>query len=342
MISWWPAEGDANDIQGGNDGMPVGTVTFVPGEVGQAFNFDGASGFENMGTPGSLDLTNTLTLDGWINPNDSTKNGVYFGKANSGQNDYALFLLGDLTGCIKTSDGIEHFLHTGFVPPAGQWTHVALVYDGSNEIVYANGIEIGRQAVSGSIRSEGIPFFIGGRQGDSPANSLYINARIDEVEVFNRALTGAEILSIHNAACTGKCRSCAPAPAGMISWWPGNGNGNDVQDGNNLTFNPNGFGYGSGKVGQAFNFNGSQFLTAGNPANLDITGDQVTIDAWVNPSVDMTNEVIFFGKRADGFQYMLEWNAGSLAGRVNNGNVEAVYTPPTGTWTHLALVYDGS
>src|SRR6266446_2601149 len=40
MVSWWPAEGDANDIQDGNDGTIQGTVTFAPGKVGQAFSFD--------------------------------------------------------------------------------------------------------------------------------------------------------------------------------------------------------------------------------------------------------------------------------------------------------------
>ena len=346
VVSWWPAEGDANDIQGSNDGTPVGTVTFAPGEVGQAFNFDGASGFENMGTPASLDLTNTLTLDAWINPSDSNKNGVYFGKASSSQNDYALFLLGDLTGCIKTSDGAEHFLHTGFVPPAGQWTHIALVYDGSNEIVYANGIEVGRLAVSGNIASEGIPFFIGGRNGDSPYNSLYINARIDEVEVFDRALSQAEILSIHNSACTGKCRPCTPAPAGMIDWWPGNGNAEDVQGSNDGTFQ-NGATFGEGKVAQAFSLDGVDDYVDVGDVDLPLT---FTIDAWVNPT-DLSKYPLIVSKDDNGASrsYFLDLDPdGTVVLSVRNtvGDfTQYVTNSPvvsTGSWQHIAVTYDGS
>src|SRR5207244_355147 len=101
-------------------------------------------------------------------------------------------------------------------------------------------------------------------------------------------------------------------------------------------------GFGAGEVQQAFSFNGTQFATAGNPANLNITGDQVTIDAWVNPSVDMTNEVVFFGKWGDGAQqYTLEWETGQLRARVNTVGTSATYTPPTGVWTHLAMTYNG-
>jgi hypothetical protein len=136
---------------------------------------------------------------------------------------------------------------------------------------------------------------------------------------------------------------CVTPPANMISWWKGDGNLLDVQDGNTLSANGDGFGYADGKVSQAFSFNGTTFLSAGNPANLNITGNQVTIDGWVNPSMDMSNEAIFFGKSADGaLQYFLEWTSGVLAGRVNNGDTEATFTPPTGVWTHLAMVYNGS
>ena len=41
MVAWWPGEGNANDIRGGNNGTPQGGVTFPAGEVGQAFSFDG-------------------------------------------------------------------------------------------------------------------------------------------------------------------------------------------------------------------------------------------------------------------------------------------------------------
>ena len=126
----------------------------------------------------------------------------------------------------------------------------------------------------------------------------------------------------------------------MIGWWPGDGSGSDYIGVSDVT---GGFGFGPGEVSKAFTFGGTQFASAGNAPALDLTGAEVTIDGWVNPSVDMTNEAVFFGKTGDGaIQYLLEWETGSLEGRVNNANVAFTYTPPTGTWTHLALVYNGS
>src|SRR5207253_739186 len=44
LVGWWPAEGSASDVVGGNNGTLTNGVTFAPGKVGQAFNFDGISG----------------------------------------------------------------------------------------------------------------------------------------------------------------------------------------------------------------------------------------------------------------------------------------------------------
>jgi hypothetical protein len=55
-------------------------------------------------------------------------------------------------------------------------------------------------------------------------------------------------------------QTCIQPPLGLISWWPGDGNANDIQDGNNGTWQ-NGVTFAAGKVGQAFSFNGnSQYV----------------------------------------------------------------------------------
>ena len=49
-------------------------------------------------------------------------------------------------------------------------------------------------------------------------------------------------------------QGCASPPAGLVAWWPGNGNADDIVGGNNGTLT-NGAGFINGEVGQAFNFN---------------------------------------------------------------------------------------
>ena len=48
LVSWWPGEGNANDIMGNNNGFLQGGMSFTAGEVGQAFNFDGTSGYVSI------------------------------------------------------------------------------------------------------------------------------------------------------------------------------------------------------------------------------------------------------------------------------------------------------
>ena len=68
LVAWWPGEGDALDLVGGNDGTLGGGVTFTNGEVGEAFSFGGGS----FQVPQS-DLwafgTNSFTIELWANFN---------------------------------------------------------------------------------------------------------------------------------------------------------------------------------------------------------------------------------------------------------------------------------
>jgi len=67
-VSWWPGEGNANDIADGNNGALVGGATFGPGFVGQAFDLDGSSGYSRVADDPSLDTPDGFTVDAWIYP----------------------------------------------------------------------------------------------------------------------------------------------------------------------------------------------------------------------------------------------------------------------------------
>jgi hypothetical protein len=205
MISWWQGENNTIDIISGNNGSWIGNPNYAPGEVNTAFKFDGAS-YVTVGNPASLNITGTqVTIDGWINPSVTTDNVVYFGKTAYGQNDYVLiFQFNELTGMIKTGSG-EFIVGSTFVPPLNQWTHIALTYDGSTAKLYANGVMISSGPWSGSISGDPVEFAIGGRALDPFGRHFLFTGLIDEVEAFNRALTGAEIAAIFAAGSAGKC-----------------------------------------------------------------------------------------------------------------------------------------
>ena len=345
MISWWKAEGNDLDSIGHNDLTDFGGVTFVAGEVGQAFNFETDQAL-TPGLPANLNITgNQVTIDGWINLNETTNQGVFFGKTESGQNDYTLFMLSSqLAGCIKTADNVEHFLYTGYVPPTGQWTHIAMTYDGATQTIYANGIVVGQQPVSGNIAGDSVNFWIGGR---SNANDLTISAAIDEVEVFARALSGAEILDIYNSTCTGKC-PCTDAPNGMVAWWPANGDAVDVRGSNDGTL-INGATFDQGAVHQGFSLNGdAQYVDVPDSAQLSITGP-MTIDAWIKANDIASEHAIvekYDGGGTNGYFFRLSSGTGRLVfGICNSSTCDAVTGATqvtTGTFHHVAAVFDGA
>ncbi|PYK40035.1 MAG: hypothetical protein DME49_01985, partial [Verrucomicrobia bacterium] len=76
MISWWPAEGDANDIQDGNDGT-INGATFAGGKVGQAFSFDGTDDTVLVSDSNSLHYTD-FTYDAWIAPDADSPVGDHY------------------------------------------------------------------------------------------------------------------------------------------------------------------------------------------------------------------------------------------------------------------------
>lgn len=106
------------------------------------------------------------------------------------------------------------------------------------------------------------------------------------------ALLALLILGSASVASAGKTPppKCVPPPAGLVGWWPGNGNTKDLINRNNGTL-VDGVTYATGKIGKAFNLkNGGLGVTMGvripASAALDVR-TAITIDAWIWPDTDM-------------------------------------------------------
>ena len=216
-ISWFAAEGNTKDLLGANDGSFVSTATYGAGKVGQGFSFAGANYVSVPAASGSLNLTGSqVTIEGWINPT-ATAGAVYFGKTANGANDYLLFFDAGQVSAIIKAGGSEKLVR-GFsdyptnsvplIPATGQWTHLALTYDGALIKLYANGVQVGQDTKTGNLAGSSSPFNIGGRAG-----SLFFSGLIDEVDVFARALVQSEIQAIYNSSIAGNCGPPSPSPA---------------------------------------------------------------------------------------------------------------------------------
>jgi Concanavalin A-like lectin/glucanases superfamily/FG-GAP-like repeat len=207
LISLWKAEGNVNDVPGGNVGFNLGNVAYSPGKVGQAFDFDG-TGEIRIPSYGIL-TQNTFTVGTWINPNVIDAD---YSRVISKSDSYAIELLADgrLIFYIRGVSGLPNetngFSRTfgGATIPLNQWTHIALTYDGARVRTYING-RVSREFVglSGDPTINSNTFVIGSEQNLTGTQKF--DGKIDEVQYFSRALTPTEMRTIYDSDNQGIC-----------------------------------------------------------------------------------------------------------------------------------------
>jgi Concanavalin A-like lectin/glucanases superfamily len=161
-------------------------------------SFNGTNASVTVADSNSLDLTTGMTLEAWLNPTTSTGWVDAFGKETTDDVVYALYSSTPAnrpTGYIRRG-GV--FSQAGAISPLtlNNWTHVATTYDGATLRFYVNGTQIGSTAATGPIDASSGVLRIG-------ANSIfgeYFKGLIDEVRIYNRALTAAQITTDMNTA----------------------------------------------------------------------------------------------------------------------------------------------
>jgi PKD repeat protein len=199
----------------GNTGTINGASWTPQGKYGSALSFDGVNDLVAITGSASLNVSTAMTLEGWIYPT-ATQSGwrtilqrevdAYFLNASNGGG--ALYPAGG-----GTFGGSVGLLGGPTANPVGTWTHVALTYDGSELQLYVNGTSVADAAVSGTIETNSSPLRIGGN-----AYGEFFNGRIDDVRVYNRALSQAEIVTDMNTPVSaGPPDTTAPTVPGGLT-----------------------------------------------------------------------------------------------------------------------------
>ncbi len=204
MADWWQGEGNANDSEGVNNGALVGGVSFIPGEVGQAFLFDGSSGYVSIPDSPSLDsFVTNITIELWLQVNQTTPNSDWQGIVTKGNTSWRLQGIPGSGTIDFAANGLSTDLQGTRNVNDGQWHHVAAVYDGTNIYLYVDGTLDTSTPATGLIIQNSFPVCLG-ENPDAPL-PYYFNGAEDEVALYNRALSSQEIQSIYQAGSAGKC-----------------------------------------------------------------------------------------------------------------------------------------
>ena len=200
--------GSALDSSGlGNVGTLSGPVR-TTGRYGGGLQFDGVNDWVTVADASSLDLTTGMTLEAWVRPaalGTVWRTAVI--KEQPGQLAYALY-----AGTDNASRPSGHVFVNGdrallgpSALPLNTWSHLAATWDGLLLRMYVNGAQVSSSALTGTATTSSSPLRIGG----NAVWPEWFNGVIDEVRVYNRALSAAEIAGDRDRAVGGASATIA-------------------------------------------------------------------------------------------------------------------------------------
>ena len=222
LLRWYTGDGDATDFSGAHNATLRNGATFAPGMVAEAFSLDGVNDF--VEAPDGADLTtNSLTIDAWVKlaPGGNLNSPVIVSKYNSSElygASWILFmnpagqLLFDISEGV-TSQSYREVMTDSPVLAPDVWTHVAATFDVTTQVmqIYVDGVPVATSLIAGSstitsINDSASPIRIGAAVNFGAQLVEFWTGLIDEVEIFDRALSASEIQAIFNAGSAGKCK----------------------------------------------------------------------------------------------------------------------------------------
>jgi len=214
LISMWKFEGNTNDKKGVNNGNLVGGPTYEAGKSGQALKFDGVDDYVSVPHSTSLEPLNELTYTAWIYPlKVDGANYVILQKndENVATFRYKRFYIGYGILRFGVYNGNTIVYDSGFSITVNTWSHVALTIDEDAFVkMYVNGAQVysNTNLIGDILITENEPLTIGARlHTDSP--SSYFKGTLDEVMIYNKALTANEIKGVY-CSQGGSGANCPP------------------------------------------------------------------------------------------------------------------------------------
>ena len=363
LISWWKFEGNAYDsiLGSGNDGNVVG-ATYNPsgGHDGNgAYEFDDGDYIEvedhddlSFGD-GLTDLS--VSISAWIYVIGHTENQPIITKYKAAGGREWFFHIDPserLVFRIWNPDTLAYRGIQGEDPLNPGWNYVAITYDGrggdsaydgmtlyiNNILVSTTDITYGSYYFSNNTTTKVII-------GSDVDKTIFFQDKIDDVMIFNKALSEAEIGEIYDYVAP----AFDPLDLGPISWWKFEGNAYDsiLGSGNDgevvgATYNPSGGHDGNG----AYEFDGDEdYIEITDNSDFDDFDTGFTVTAWAKP-VDWTMEHNTIVGQEVGFLLAIN-SAGNLSNYIDTETkpwIQEASHPiiPLNTWTHFALTYNGS
>jgi Concanavalin A-like lectin/glucanases superfamily len=207
-VAWWRAEGSTDDSAGSNNGVLLNGTAFAPGVQGLGFSFDGIDDEVLIPDGSDFTLTNGLTMEGWMRTSgtgdfaglvdkfvQSTETSG-FAVSMSGNNGFPPNRSGILRGDLGTGVSYATAFNLQRVDD-GVPHHFALTCDGQQAILYVDGVAGDPAVATNWVPNNAQDILLG---VDNVAASRHFNGALDEVAIYQRVLTAAEVQARFDAA----------------------------------------------------------------------------------------------------------------------------------------------
>jgi hypothetical protein len=194
-VSYWrlgEASGTtAVDVMGTRNGAYAGTYTLgasgaLIADPDTAVDLDGVSGRVTVPHVAAYNITAAITIEAWMRPDAITLTRWIM---NKGTYYYMYILNSTIVFGVHTPAGYLFLQSTNIT--VGAWQHFVGTYNGTTLVLYRNGVNITQAAATGAIDQTAVALEIGSNNGASN----FFDGKLDEVALYNKALTAAQALA---------------------------------------------------------------------------------------------------------------------------------------------------
>ena len=338
----WNGESNANDSYGSKNGSIVGSVTYTAGKIGNSFTFNGSNSYVTLPS-GTLEFTGDFSVSLWFNGSSVSGEKQIISNANkvggaSGQwKGWDLFIYGGKVYYRLWNSGTNSDAISSTTISGSTWYHVVITKSGSVQKLYINGAleATNSSAVTPNYTTPnfpaiGVQYYHSGIGYDTPT---IFNGRIDAVSAWTKELTLSEISELYNSG--------NGAQYVVDNFYKPTAS--DALGANNGTAQ-GGLTYDVGKLGAAFQFNGTNAYVSLPDDIFNFTGD-FSASAWFyTPSAAYAHAGIVgnynWGTKTGWgiytYQNRLYANIYNVAGDYSTAYID---NSVVGSWNHVVMVF---
>lgn len=369
----------ATDFSGNGNTGSVSGATWTNGKRGKALQFDGVNDQVNAGSGAILDnlTAANVTVCAWVNPSSTQPDDDVriVSKTNGSAFDSGwTFQFTNTAGASApytfqwrtrwTGGGTPGRWQSSSAVMTAAWQHMCVTYNGSSStndpVIYRNGSSIAITETvppDGSLVSDASDSLL---IGDVADGNRAFSGAIDEVRVYNRIVGAGEIAALARSGAvrfTSNSKTLTQGSSlesGLVGLWTFDGkdtawtsttagttrDGSGTNNIGTLTNMNKNSSSAIGKLGQAFNFNGStQYIAVNDHASLDVTGSYSQV-AWVKlNALPGGGNIMTVAGKGGGAPYM-EFANDELSCGFNTEHTTGAVNLVAGVWYHVACVFD--